>query len=103
MRLVDVGMKGDQSTEIITSTETAPDSGTDGTSIYIVRFSGEDGLYLNQLQGTSPVPYDPIAKGEGGPSGQGPQIARRIDWVIGLGVEGKYSLARLYNFKMAAA
>lgn len=115
-KLVDVGLKADQSTEIISSTETAGDAGTDSTSIYGVRFGGvpsktadgqteviaDSGVQLLQLQGTSPEPYDPLVGGEGGASAN-PGFLRRIDWMIGPHQREKYSIVRLKGFKMAAS
>lgn len=115
-KLVDIGLKGDQTTEIITSTEDPGDGGNDATSIYAVRFGGvsrqdasgkvsvmdDDGLRMIQLKGTKVDPYDPHKGGEGG-EGVTPAIIRRIDWVIGLEQKGKYSVARLSGFKMAAS
>jgi hypothetical protein len=98
-KLIDVGVKGDQTTEIITSTETALDSGADSTSIYGVRFDGDDGFRIIQLSGTSTDPYDPI----GGEMETKPSKLRRIDWVIGLQNMGRYAIGRLYNFTVAAS
>lgn len=103
VKLVDIGLRADQATEIISSTETADDAGADSTSLYVVRFSGDDGLHGIQLGDSSFLPYDPIAKGEGGVASQGPGLARRVDTAIGLAQEGRYSVARVYNFKMATA
>lgn len=99
-KLVDVGLSGDQSTEIITSTETALDSGADSTSIYGVRFDGEDGFRVIQAAGSSPVPYDPT---KGGEMQTKPANMMRIDWVIGLQNVGRYAIGRLYNFTVAAS
>lgn len=115
-KLVDVGLKSDQVTEIITSTEDPGDAGADSTSIYWVRFGGitrndasgkttvtdDDGIRLIQLNGTSPEAYDPLNGAEGG-LGAVPAIVRRIDWPIGLRQSGRYSVARMKGFKMAAA
>lgn len=115
-KLVDIGLKADQTTEIISSTETAGDSGTDSTSIYGVRFGGvpqttadgktevidDAGVQLLQLNGTGLEPYDPLNGGEGG-AGANPAFIRRIEWVIGLHQREKYSVARLKGFKMAAS
>lgn len=92
-KLVDVGLKSDKSTEIITSTE-APNS--DSTSIYVVRIDTDDGLHGIQLQGTSPEPYDPIGGGE---MDTGPQILRRIDWAVGLMNISQYAVCRIAGLK----
>lgn len=112
-KMVDVGLKSDQSTSIITDTEDPGDGGNDGTSIYVVRFGGishkdasgqttvmdDDGLRLIQLKGTSLSPYDlpePAA-------GSAPLISQRIDWAIGLKQAGRYSVVRIKGFKMSAS
>ncbi len=96
--LVDVGLKADQSTEIITNSETAPDGGTDGTSIYGVRFSDDDGLKVLYLNGTQPDPYLVTKESE-----SGPWELWRIDFPIGLHQKSRYAVGRLNNFKMAAS
>jgi hypothetical protein len=115
-KLVDVGLKNDQATEIITDTEDPGDAGNDSSSIYVVRFGGipvkdasgktsvvdDDGVKLLQVRGTSPDPYDPLVGGEGG-AGAAPQLVRRIDWPIGLVQKGSYSACRIKGFKMAAS
>ena len=93
---VDVGLKADQSTEIITSTENPGDGGSDSSSIYVARFNADDafrGLQLNEL-----APYDVSAEME-----TAPQLLRRIDWAYGFQQVGQYSLARIKGFKMAAS
>ena len=95
-RLLDVGLKADQSTEIITSTENPGDGGSDGSSIYVARFNADDafrGLQLNNL-----APYEVTGEME-----TAPQMLRRIDWVYGFQQVGQYSLARIKGFKMAAS
>lgn len=99
-KLVDVGLKSDQTTEIITETETAEDSGADGSSIYAVRFDGEDGLHALKLSGTSFDPYD-INGGQEFPTA--PVKGKRVDVAVGLKTVGKYAVARVHNFKMAAS
>jgi len=115
-KLVDMGLKSDQSTEIITATEDPGDAGNDATSLYAVRFGGiahrdasgklsvmdDDGVRLLQLAGTSVEPYDPLSGGEGG-AGAAPELLRRIDVAWGLTQKGRYSICRLKGFKMAAA
>lgn len=115
-KLVDVGLKGDQATEIITATEDPGDAGNDATSIYAVRFGGiarkdasgkvsmldDDGIKMLQLAGTSFDAYDPLAGGEGG-AGAAPTLVRRIDTALGLYQAGRYSVVRIKGFKMAAA
>lgn len=93
-KLIDVGLKQDLSTEIITSTE-----GTDslGTSIYAVRMGDEEGLNVIQLKGTSPEPYDPL----GGSEKEGsPAYLRRVDWAVGLkNMSNYFSIVRYQGFK----
>lgn len=115
-KLIDVGLKADQVTEIITDTEDPGDAGNDSTSIYAVRFGGishadasgrttvmdDDGVRLIQLTGTSPDPYDPLQGAEAG-AGLAPLVTRRIDWVLGLKQVGRFSVVRIKGFKMAAA
>jgi len=96
-KLVDIGLQSDQSTEIITATEDPGDAGNDATSIYGVRFDGEDGLRIIQLAGFGPEPVD------FGELQTQPQKMKRIDWPIGLQVVGKFAVGRLKGFKMAAA
>lgn len=112
-KLMDIGLLADQTTEVITSTEATGDGGTDGSSIYTVRFGGlvhkdasgkvsvmdDDGIKLLQLNGTSLEPYDLPHPG----AGSAPLLSKQIDWVIGLGQNGRYSASRIYGFKMAAS
>lgn len=114
-KLIDVGLKGDQSTEIITSTETAGDAGADSTSIYGVRFGAvpvsdasgkvtmmeDDGVKLLQLAGTELDMYDPYNGGES-PIGSAPAKGMRLEWAIGLEDLGSYSVARLKGFTMSS-
>lgn len=84
--LIDVGLKGDKSTEIITNTYGAA---SNETRIFFVRF-GDDaftGMQLNE-----PTPYDPIKAGEGAGNVTGPQKLKRIDWWYGFsGMESYYA------------
>lgn len=98
--LVDVGLKADKSTEIITSTEDPGDGGNDATSIYVVRMDGDDGLRGIQLAGMGLNVYDPL---NGNESEDGPQFIRRIDWAVGLFNLSNYSICRIKGFKMAAS
>jgi len=97
---IDVGLKGDKSTEIITNTEDPGDGGNDCTSIYAVRMDTMDGLHGIALNGTSPEPYDPL---NGGEMEGGPQFLRRIDWAVGLYNKSQYAIARVKGFRVAAA
>lgn len=100
VKFVDVGLKADKSTEIITSTETAGDGGADSTSIYFVRMDSDDGLHGLQLSGKSFKPYDPL---KGGERETAPQFMRRVDNAVGLENVSQYAVARLYEFKLAAS
>jgi len=98
--LVDVGLKSDKATEIITNTEDPGDGGNDATSIYVVRMDTDDGLHAIQLSGTSPEVYDPLAGKE---SESAPKFIRRVDWAVGLFNLSQYCICRIKGFKMAAA
>jgi len=105
--LRDVGVRADQATEIISSTETCGDDGTDGTSIYAVRYGtpngdesvkGGDGLH--GLQMDTPQIYDPL---NGGEMEARPAYIRRLDWPVTITPMGdNYCAARLYGFSMTA-
>ena len=97
---VDVGLKSDKSTEIITNTEDPGDGGNDSTSIYVVRMDTDDGLHGIDLEGHSLDVYDPL---DGGEMESGPQYLRRVDWGVGLFNLSQYVIARIKGFKMAAA
>ena len=92
--MIDVGLKADQSTEIITNTYGAS---ANETRIFAVRFGLDDGLTGVQLN--TPDPYDPIAAGEGAGNTTGPQKLLRIDWWVGLAGFGSYYAARLTGVK----
>ena len=88
----DMGYKADQSTEIITNTETAGDAGADSTSMYFASFDKEEGIYGIQLE---PMKiYDPL---NGAESPTSPAMIRRVDWANGLAMFGSYGLVRLWN------
>ena len=99
LKFIDVGLKSDLSTEIITSTEDPGDGGSDSTSIYLARIDNSDGLHGIQLSGTSPMAYDPLSGGE---KESGPQKLRRIDWAVGLANLSQHCLARIKGFRFAA-
>lgn len=93
-RLIDVGIKADLSTEIITNTEA---TATDGTSLYVVRMGDEDGLNGLNLNGTSWDVYDPLGGGE---SESTPAYLRRIDWAVGLkNFSNNFSVCRVTGVK----
>lgn len=97
--IVDVSIKTDQATEIITDTETAGDAGADATSIYSVSFGTEQGITGIQLDGTGPQPYDPL---NGGEMETKPTRIVRIDWVLGLAGFGSYGIAKMANVEGAS-
>jgi len=95
--LIDVGFKEDQSTEIITDTETAGDSGADATSIYAVAFGdqqGVTGIQLSELEA-----YDP---NNGGEMSTQPAKQLRIEWWMGLASFGSYGMVRGANCEGAS-
>jgi hypothetical protein len=98
--IIDVGLKADKTTEIITNTEDPGDAGNDSTSMYVVRMDTDDGLRAIQLAGMGIDIYDPL---NGNESESGPQFLRRVDWAVGLLNISNYSIARITNFKMAAS
>lgn len=97
---VDVGLKADKSTEIITDTEDPGDAGNDSTSIYTVNFDTVEGLHAIELESGGLDVYDPL---NGGEMEAGPQYLRRIDWPVGLFNLSQYCICRIKGFKMAAA
>jgi hypothetical protein len=97
---MDVGLKGDKTTEIITNTEDPGDGGNDATSIYVVRMDTGDGLSGISLAGSEMNVYDPLTGGE---MEAGPQYLRRIDWGVGLWNLSNYCICRISGFKMAAS
>jgi len=97
---LDVGLKSDKSTEIITNTEDPGDGGNDASSIYVVRMDNTDGLRGLSLAGHEMNVYDPLTGGE---MEAGPQYLRRIDWGVGLFNLSQYCIARIKGFKMAAS
>lgn len=95
--LVDMGYLADQSTEIITTTETAGDGGADSTSVYFASFNTEDGIYgiqLNQMQ-----VYDPL---NGAELSTKPSKMKRVDWWNGLASFGTRGLVRVSNLSNLA-
>lgn len=100
VKFVDVGLKADKSTEIITSTEDPGDGGNDATSIYFVNLNTEDGLHGLQLSGTSPKPK-PLQRAGTGTSAT--QDTALVDWAVGLRNLSQYCICRVKGMKMAAA
>jgi hypothetical protein len=96
-RLIDIGPKKDQTTEIITDTETAGDAGSDATSAYFVSFGTDEGLTGIQLDGMEV--YDPL---NGGEQESVPAKLIRVEWIVGLANFSSYSFTRLRNFEGAS-
>jgi hypothetical protein len=104
-QLVDVGLRRDQATEIITSTEDPGDGGNDSTSMYCVRFGPAegnetvtDGDGLHGIQKNRLTAYDPL---KGAEMEARPAYIRRIDWPVTLSSLGdRYCVARIYGFRM---
>lgn len=94
---IDMGLKIDQATEIITDSETAGDSGTDATSIYAASFGMDEGLTGIQLEELRP--YDPL---NGGEQESTPTQLLRIDWWNGLQSFGSYGIVRGRNVEGAS-
>jgi hypothetical protein len=90
--MIDVGLKKDQSTEIITGTEIAGDAGADATSIYAMAFNEMQGITGIQLSDMEV--YDPL---NGGEQESTPTKLVRIDWWCGLAGFGSYGVARGQN------
>lgn len=88
----DMGLKIDQSTEIIPNTEVAGDSGADSTSVYFASYDKEEGIYGIQVEPLKV--YDPL---NGAESSSAPALLRRIDWANGLAMFGSYGLVRAWN------
>jgi hypothetical protein len=87
--IYDMGLLADQSTEIITDTETAADAGSDGTSMYFCPFNMEQGITGIQL---SPLEIVPDAKKDVATANQ-----TLLEWVNGLAGFGSYGVTRLWN------
>lgn len=89
-RLVDIGVKADQTTEIITSTETLEDAGAaESTSIYAVKFGiGE------LLWGIQEYPLEVEDKGLLEAT---PVYRTELDWPLGLALADPRAVGRLYG------
>lgn len=90
-RLIDMGVKADQTTKIITTTETQGNT-SDNTSIYAVRF-GQAGDYLH---GIEQYPLDIRDLGE---QQTKPVYRDRLDWPVGLAHWNDRSIVRLYGVR----
>jgi hypothetical protein len=86
----DMGLKKDQSTEIITVSETSGNgSDTSSTSMYFVSFNEQQGVVGIQLGGLEVVQD---AKKDVATANQ-----TLIEWVLGLAGFGSYGMTRLWN------
>lgn len=90
--LYDMGLKADQSTEIITNTEVAGDAGADSTSVYFACYDMEQGIYGIQLEDLEV--YDPL---NGGEMETSPSKMLRLDWWNGLAGFGSFGIVRARN------
>ncbi len=95
--LIDMGLKADQSTEIIPDNETAGDGGTDATSLYAVAFGTDEGLTGIQL--SEMEVYDPLGGSE---LPTAPATMTRIEWPVGLANFGSFCIVRGRNVEGAS-
>jgi hypothetical protein len=88
-RLIDIGVKADQATEIMPNTETLEDAGAaESTSVYFVKSGiGTD------FWGIQTYAMDVDDKGLLQTS---PQYRTEVDWPVGFAQANPYSLSRLY-------
>jgi hypothetical protein len=93
--IVDIGLKADKSTEIITNAETDC-SDNASSSVYAVRFGLDEGLTGIQLDA-----LDAYVVTEELDSKPAKRI--RVDWANGIAHLGDYCLCRAMGFKMAAS
>jgi len=88
--MLDMGVKADQTTEIITSTETLEDEALEeSTSIYAMRFG--IGQFLWGIQ------EYPLETDDKGLLEDKPVYRTEVDWPLGLAQADPYSIARLYG------
>ena len=87
--LIDIGVKADQTTEIITNSETLS-GGTDETSIYAVKYGENE--YLWGMQ------QDALDVRDLGEIDDAPVFRDRVEWVVGLAHANPRSIARAYGF-----
>lgn len=85
---IDVGLKSDQTTEIITDTETDGTGGSIATSYYFVSYDPLEGVSGIQLKD-----MDVLEDVSGGPTAP----AKVVDWFCGLASWGKSGIVRLAN------
>jgi hypothetical protein len=92
-RLIDIGVKSDQTTEIITNTETTG-GGSYETSIYLIKFGIGDMTW-----GIQQYPLEAYDIGE---LQDKPVYRTRIDWNLGLATVDPRSIVRLYGIRADA-
>lgn len=88
--LVDIGLKADQATEIITNTEVAADADADSTSLYFVPQNTDQGIMGIQLRNMETFP---------GKKQKSTTETTTIEWWIGLAGFGSYGATRLWNLE----
>lgn len=92
-----IGPKSDQSTEIITSTETA--AGADGastfTSLYAAKYGMEDAFFGWQFKALDQAINGPYYKEDG------TMQKMVVDWAVGLFQENNRAIGRMYDIKMS--
>lgn len=93
-RLYNIGVKEDQATQIITSTETTGSSSVT-TSIYAVAWGGRDANGADDGQKFHGIQQYPIRIKDLGELQSAPQFRTRLDWPIGFMHSDDYSLGRL--------
>lgn len=94
-RMVDIGVKADQSTEIITNAESLGGNTSTDTSIYAVKFGVGDATW-----GIQQYPLEVRDMGE---LQTKPVYRTRVDWNLGLATVDPRSLARLYGVVASSA
>jgi len=97
--MIDMGLKADQSTDIITDTEVANDSGADATSIYMTSWGLESGGITGIELPPGLEVYDP---NNGGEMSTQPATQVRVEWWLGLAQFGSYGITRGRNVEGAS-
>ena len=92
--LFDMGLKLDQTTEIIANGQTAEDAGTDATDAFFVP--------LNTEQGITGIQLDPIEVFDGKKNKSTTDVTV-IEWWVGLAGFGSYGPVRLHNIEEPTA
>lgn len=93
VKFIDVGVKQDQTTEIIPSNELDMAGTNSNTmSFYLVSFNTENGVY--GIQKNQFDVYDPLGGGE---MESRPARMMRVDWWNGLATFGRYGIVRVRN------